>query len=372
MPDSKLRLNVGSAVTGTTLIAPASILIDGDKIVAVDSPERIGETAGTTVITHDDLCAVPGFVDLQINGFGDCDFASCDRQSFLRATQELLSIGTTAICPTLISAPLEAYPQALSNLGRSASSDHGSRILGVHLEGPFIEPHKRGAHPRSALLAPAINWVEQLLQATPVQISIMTLAPELDGADQLIKLLVSHGVVASVGHSQATYSQTVGAFAAGASMVTHLFNAQPPFHHRQPGLVGAALTTDLVSVGLILDLVHVDRIAAQIALELLGERAFLVSDAVVGAGDTSPAPITVPGTQTLAGGAVGLDRGFAHAARMVGVERAARLWATRPAAAVGRNDLGSLAPGKLADIALVDAEFAVRGVLAGGVPIDDA
>jgi N-acetylglucosamine-6-phosphate deacetylase len=223
--------------------------------------------------------AVPGFVDLQVNGFAGVDLMGADADGYRRAGEALLESGVTAYLPTFISAPEEDLLAALGNVPMAAD---GPRVLGVHLEGPFLAPTRLGIHPASARRDPDPALLERLLGAGPVR--LMTLAPELPGADGLIDLLLLRGVAVSCGHTDATAADATEAFDRGARSVTHLFNAMRPFRHRDPGLAGAALARDDVVVQIILDGVHLAEETARVVWQSAAGRVALVTDAVAGAG----------------------------------------------------------------------------------------
>ena len=223
--------------------------------------------------------AVPGFVDLQVNGFGGVDLIGADADGYRRAGEALLETGVTAYLPTFISAPEDQLVAALSRLPIDTG---GPRILGAHLEGPFIAKTRLGIHPAAARRDPDAALLGRLLAAGPVR--LMTLAPELEGAGELIDLLLSRGITVSCGHTDATAEQALEAFDRGARTVTHLFNAMRPFRHRDPGLAGAALSRDDVVVQIILDGVHLAEETARVVWQSAAGRVALVTDSVAGAG----------------------------------------------------------------------------------------
>ncbi|MGH3110881.1 MAG: N-acetylglucosamine-6-phosphate deacetylase [Gaiellaceae bacterium] len=228
--------------------------------------------------------AVPGFVDLQVNGFCGVDFFEADAEGYRRAGEALLETGVTAYLPTFVTAPEEQLLAALREVPVSAD---GPRILGVHLEGPFLSPLRLGIHPAAARRAPDVELLERLLAAGPVR--LMTLAPELPGADALVETLLRHEIAISCGHSDATAAEANAAFDAGVRTVTHLFNAMRPFGHRDPGVAGAALARDDVVVQVILDGVHLAPETATVVWRAAAGRVALVTDAIAGAGLTDGA-----------------------------------------------------------------------------------
>ena len=262
-----MKLGVESALVG-------GLLVRGDVEVVDGRIARVGIASG-----NGRGIAVPGFIDLQVNGFGGVDFLEADAQGYRRAGEALLETGVTGYLPTLITTPEDELVAAMKEIPIVAE---GPRILGIHLEGPFLSPRRLGTHPASARRDPDVQLLERLLAAGPVR--IMTLAPELPGADALIEVLQTRGVTVSCGHSDATSEQANAAFDSGVRTVTHLFNAMRPFEHREPGIAGAALARDDVIVQIIADGVHLAHDTVKLVWHAAAGRVALVTDAMAGAG----------------------------------------------------------------------------------------
>jgi N-acetylglucosamine-6-phosphate deacetylase len=355
-----VRLGVEAAVVDGALVPGDIELVDG-----VVQGVALGRT-GRGV-------AVPGFVDLQVNGFGGVDFASADAAGYRRAGEAMLETGVTAFQPTFITAPEDGLVSAL----RAIPADGvGPRVLGAHLEGPFISGEALGAHPASARLDPDPRLLERLLAAGPV--AQMTLAPELAGGLELIDLLRARGVVVSLGHSNATAAEAHEAFDHGARTVTHLFNAMRPLGHRDPGLAGVALAREDVVVQLILDGHHVADEVAQVVWRSAPGRVALVTDAVaatgVGDGHYRLGIVDVEVRDGVARRADGVLAGsvltMLEAVRKLhslGAPLAdAVAAATTVPARVTGLDLGRLAPGAPADLLILDDRLELQGVFVGG------
>ena len=357
-----MRLGVEAAVVDGVLLRGDIEIADG-RIAAVGVNGAGG--SGT---------AIPGLVDLQVNGFGGVDFAAADAAAFRRAGEALLECGVTAFQPTLISAPEKELVAALAEIPRDPI---GPRIVGAHLEGPFLSPLRLGAHPVTARRDPDPALLERLLAAGHV--SEMTLAPELDGALELIDVLNAHGVVVSCGHSDATAEQANRAFDRGAATVTHLFNAMRPLGHRDPGIAGAALARDDVVVQLILDGHHLAEETARVVWRAAAGRVALVSDAVaaagIGDGSFRLGSVEVEVRDgvvrrddgVLAGSSLTLLDGVRHLHALgVSLPEAVAAGTAVPARVARRSDLGSLAPGAPADVVVLDDSLEIRTVLVGG------
>jgi N-acetylglucosamine-6-phosphate deacetylase len=261
-----MRLGVEAALVGGRLV-PGDVDVDDGLVRGYG----LGGADGRGI-------AAPGFVDLQVNGFAGVDFANADAAGYQRAGAALLETGVTSYLPTFITAPEEQLVAALQEV---PSAPSGPKVLGVHLEGPFLAPGRLGAHPPSARRDPDAALLERLLAAGPVR--MMTLATELPGAEALIDALHARGVTASSGHTDATAEQANPAFDRGVRTVTHLFNAMRPFTHRDAGIAGAALTRDDVIVQVILDGIHLAPTTAALVWRAAAGRTALVTDAVAAA-----------------------------------------------------------------------------------------
>ena len=370
------RLTTG--LPGTGVLAPGYLTLSGGLITEVSE----GPPPGPPDLELRTGVLVPGLVDLQVNGYYGVDLADCDPEGWALVARRLPETGTTAFLPTFITAPVARLATALRSAQKIAGAvTAGARVLGVHLEGPFLSPARAGAHRRDWIAPPSPEAVAELLDAGRGVLRLVTLAPETDGALAAVSALVAAGVMVSVGHSDPTASQVAAAAGAGARMVTHLFNAQRGMHHREPGVVGQALTDHRLTSGLIVDLCHVSAAACAIAFAAAPGRICLVTDAAASAGmppgryvlggqpmELPPgggAPVRPDGT--LAGSALRMDQAVANAVA-VGLHLAEAVAAASriPADLIGRLDLGRLAPGAPADLAWLGDDLRTRATWLGG------
>jgi N-acetylglucosamine-6-phosphate deacetylase len=320
-------------------------------------------------------------VDLQVNGYYGVDLADCDPEGWALVARRLPETGTTAFLPTFITAPVPALATALRSAAKAAEAvTAGAHVLGVHLEGPFLSPARAGAHRRDWIVPPSPGAVTELLEAGQGLLRLVTLAPEADGALAAIGRLTAAGVLVSVGHSDATAAQVAAGAAAGARMVTHLFNAQRGLHHREPGVVGQALTDQRLTSGLIVDLSHVSAAACAIAFAAAPGRICLVTDAAACAGmppgryllggqpvDLPPGGAPVRPGGTLAGSALRMDQAVGNAVAVgLGLPEAVAAASRIPADLIGRPDLGRLATGAAADLAWLGDDLRTRATWVGG------
>jgi N-acetylglucosamine-6-phosphate deacetylase len=357
-----MKLGVEAALVDGRLV-PGDVEIVEDRIARTGIPGPNGRGV-----------AAPGFVDLQVNGFGGVDFLDSDAAGYRRAGEALLETGVTAYLPTFITTPTD---QLLAAIDEVPLDGIAPRILGIHLEGPFLAPGRLGTHPPLARRDPDPALLEQLLGSG--RIRLMTLAPELEGADDLIDLLLRRGVTVSCGHTDATAEEAGAAFDRGVRTVTHLFNAMRPLRHRDPGIAGAALARDDVVVQIILDGVHLAPETARLIWRAAAGRVALVTDAVSGAG-------VQDGSYSLGGFEVKIRDGVARGPdgqlagsvltmieavrnlHELGVPLGDALAAasTVPAGVLGLPDVGRLAPGSVADVVVVDDNLQIERVLVGG------
>jgi N-acetylglucosamine-6-phosphate deacetylase len=376
------RLFVGGRLTG-----PGVVAIEGGRVRAVSTGSGAASRTGAVEeIVLPDGVLTPGLVDLQINGAYGVDFADARPGDWRAIRAGLLRTAVTAFAPTLITAAPARLAASLADVDAAAREQvHGSRILGTHVEGPFLSPDYHGAHDPSLMRDPTPDALDVLLQG-PAPL-IVTLAPERAHALEAIARLTAAGCLVSVGHTAATAAQVHAAADAGARMVTHVFNAQRPLGHREPGTAGAALTDPRLTVGMIADLRHIAGEIVALIFRAAAGGVVLVTDAVAAMGidgvdgigqdrtvlggsdvylDDEGLPRRADGT--IAGSVLTLDQAVRNAVSC-GVDPGHVLDAvTRtPADLVRRPDLGRLAPGALADLVWWSDDWEVRDVWLGGV-----
>ncbi len=364
-------LDVRAALVDGTLVA-GDVRIDDGRVVEVGVEPGSG-ARGT---------AVPGFIDLHINGFAGVDFFTAGAADYARVGPALAATGVTAYLPTFVSAPEAAYAPALEAVA-GARDGAGSRLLGAHLEGPFIAERWVGAHDPAHIRAPDAGLAARLCDAGPVR--LVTLAPELPGALALIDQLGERGVVVSCGHSDADAQTAHRAFDRGARAITHIYNAHRRWQPRDPGLAGAALVRDDVTVQAIVDDVHLAPETAYAAFRTARERFCLVSDAIAAAGIATGESRLAGQTLriedgaarlpdgTLAGSLLTMDGAVANlVAKGASLADAVHAASRAPALLIGRPDLGRIAPGNAADIAVLDDDLRVTRTVVGGIEVAGA
>ena len=355
------------SIAASTVITPdgprsnAEVVVEDGRIASV-GPVPAGSSVPARI-----LC--PGFLDLQVNGHDDVNCATASGDQWDRMDGLLRAQGVTGWCPTLITAPLERFASPLERIGAAMvrRPKGAPAILGAHLEGPFLGGAP-GAHPREHLAPLDLEW----LAALPPIVKVVTLAPEQALAAEAIRLLVDRGVLVSLGHSTATYEQARAGADAGARLVTHLFNGMGPLHHREPGLLGAALSDDRLTPSLIADGVHVHPAALRAAARAKGDGGWiLVTDAVAWRdGRLAEGRVELVGGAprladgTIAGSALTMDGAVRRMVEEAGIDLVEVITAATatPARLLGLPDRGVLAAGARADLVALTPDLAVEEV----------
>ena len=360
-------LGVSGAVIGGAYV-PGDVSIDDGVI------DRVGLPPGRGGL------ATPGFVDLQVNGFAGVDFLSANRDQWQEAERHLARTGVTEYVANMISSAPDQTSRALAQArgvwGESQAG--GARLAGVHVEGPFLAPPRAGIHPSAHLAQPDKAQLVQWVESGPIV--MMTLAPELPGATDLIAALRGEGIVVSLGHSEATYEEAMEGFDAGATTITHLFNAMSGISAREPGLAGAALSRPDVWLQLIIDLMHVDPVLVKLVASHAPERIVAVTDCLSVTGtdlthlrfaDSDIEVVdgrAVNAEGVLAGSVLQMDQALRHAVSCgMSTVDAVNATTRNPLAVLNRPTQSLLAPGSVADVVVLSDSLDVQTVLLAGV-----
>ncbi len=373
--DGPVRRSIGVAGERIAWLAPADRASTAQDREAADHrpPAR-----RWPIVDAEGLVVAPGFIDLQVNGGHGHDLAS-DPLSMWQLGAGLARHGVTSFLPTIVTGPPGAPDEAMAALRRRPAGYAGAEPLGLHLEGPMLHPDRRGAHPERYLVPPSAGLVERWSREAGV--ALVTIAPELPGAIEVIELLRARGVVVAGGHTTADAAAAALARAAGMTMITHLFNAMEPLHHREPNLVGLTLGDDRLVAGIIVDGVHVDPMVVDIAWRSKGPAGLvLVSDAVAAMGLPSgrhrfgrrSVTADEAGVRfddgTLAGSTLTLDVAVRNLISFTGCQATEALATvtTTPASVIGADSRGRLAVDARADMVLLDHDLTVVVTICGG------
>lgn len=357
--------------TGT--VENGRVIVEGTRIAGSTTEDaRTVDLSGHWV--------VPGFVDIHNHGGGGASFATGTAEDVLTGVRAHRAHGTTTVVASTVTGEMDFLARQAGLLSELVEQ---GELAGIHFEGPFISPCRKGAHSEQLLRDPDPAEVRKLLDAARGSARMVTLATELPGGIESVRLLAEHGVIAAVGHTDATYEQTLEAIDAGATVATHLFNAMPPIAHREPGPITALLEDDRITVELINDGTHLHPAALELAYHHAGsDRVALITDAMdaAGAGDgfyeLGPLAVEVrDGVARLveggsiAGSTLTLDTAFRRAVTIdrIPVEDVVRSISANPARLLGLDHrVGSLDPGKDADLVVLDADFVLKGVMRRG------
>ena len=369
-------VTASQVVTPARILAPGWLHLDGDRIVAVGE----GAPPHPPDVDLGDSTVVPGFVDLHVHGGGGASFDSgtSDAADLVAATH--LAHGTTSMAASLVTDTRERMVDAVRELALLVQD---GRLAGIHLEGPWLSPQRSGAHQPGSLTTPDPASVDALLAAGDGAVRMVTLAPELPGGIDAVRRLVDAGVLAAIGHTDATYDQARAALDAGARLGTHLFNAMRPLHHRDPGPVGALLDSP-VDVELIADGVHLHPALLRTVFAAKPGQCILVTDAMAAAGapdgDYALGQMAVEvregvarlaspdGDGAIAGSTLTMDAAVRFAVRTAGLPLLDVVHAasTTPARAWGLGEVGALEAGRRADLVVLDDDLEVVRVMRAG------
>ncbi|MFF6997445.1 N-acetylglucosamine-6-phosphate deacetylase [Streptomyces sp. NPDC008313] len=371
-------------LAGARVVLPTGT-VDGGRVI-VDGTRITGSAPeGAETVDLSGHWLVPGFVDMHNHGGGGASFTSGTVDDVLTGIRTHRLHGTTTVVASTVTGDMDFLAQRAGMLSELAEQGD---LAGIHFEGPFISPCRKGAHSEELLRDPDPAEVRKLVDAARGHARMVTLATELPGGIDSVRLLAEHGVIAAIGHTDATYEQTVEAIEAGATVATHLFNAMPPLGHRTPGPIAALLEDERITVELIDDGTHLHPASLQLAFHHAGAgRVAFITDAMdaAGFGDgrymLGPLEVEVADGVarlveggSIAGSTLTLDRAFQRAATVdrLPVEDIVAAISANPAKLLGMYDrVGSLEPGKDADLVVLDAAFTLVGVMRRGAWVVD-
>lgn len=385
-----ILLHTQRTLTPAAEIFDPGILIRDGVIEEVGPREGLRLPAGAQEISASDKTAAPGFLDVHIHGAGGHDVMEGNAEALGAIAKTVAAHGTTSFVATTVSASPEETVRSAAGIARYIAGQHKTvaaraEVLGIHFEGPFLSPVRRGVHPGEWLRLPSADLLEQFVQAAAGKALILTLAPELLGAMPCINAARKAGLVVAMGHTDATYEQAREAIAHGARHAVHVYNAMRPFSHRDSGIIGAVLTSPEVTAELIADGVHVDDTAMRLLSQAKGAGGvILVSDGTSATGMPDGKymlggfEVTVSGgicrnaEGKLAGSTLTLDRALRNIVGLgVSLADSVRMLTLNPATLLGLEfKKGALRPGADADIVLLSEDLRVTGVWTRGVPLN--
>lgn len=356
------------------------ILIEKGKIVEIG---RSFHNNSAEVIDAEDCYVVPGFIDIHTHGAFGIDIMAATAGDLDKLSLLYASRGVTGFLPTTITLPVVKIARALENISEATENGtSGARILGIHLEGPFINSKFKGSHPEEYILNPTVELMEAFIRKSNNHLKIVTLAPEVDGAMELVKHFRGRGIVFAAGHSALNSSSAASVFDSGITHISHLFNAMTGIHHREPGLVGAALDDDRITVELIADGIHVNPIVIRIALKSKSPADIaLITDSTMAAGlmdgdyFLGEQQVTVKNREArlasgvLSGSTLTMAEAVGNMVQKFGIplEYALRMASETPSRIIGVNNTkGGITEGKDADIVLLDKDLDIKVTMVEG------
>jgi N-acetylglucosamine-6-phosphate deacetylase len=381
----KTVITAAHLITPSERIKSPAVVIEDRHIDAVGSLDSVQPPVGSRQVRLPGLILAPGFIDLHVHGGAGHDVMEPDTAALAVFERHLARHGVTSYLPTTVTVPAQRLVAALNYLGQSMAARGAAKDralpLGIHLEGPFISHVKRGVHPPESLELPSPGTLDRFWQASGGTIRMMTIAPELPGAEETIRHARRLGIHCSLGHSNASYAETKNGISAGAEHATHTFNAMRALHHRDPGILGAVLTEDSLTADIIADGIHVDPSVVRLFLRAKGpERAILITDAISATGmpegryrlgslevEVKDGRCEYQGK--LAGSVLTLDRAVRNIMGFAGwkLQHAVQLATLNPARLLGiADERGLIAPGRIADmVALTPEGNVVQTIVAG-------
>ncbi len=369
-------------------IENAVISVEDGAVVSVTSRNEAQAAPNKAATNFGDCAIVPGFFDVHMHGGVNCDVMRGTASEMTQLETFLARHGVTSYFPTTVTAPLDVTLSALERLAdwiEAAKKNGGGRArpLGIHLEGPFLSHAKRGVHPPENLMPPSVGVLDKLWQAARGHVRMITIAPELDGAEEVIREANRRGVCVSLGHSDADLEQTCRGIEAGARHATHTFNAMRPLDHRAPGILGEVLTNNRLTADVIADGIHVDPAVVDLLYRAKGPENFvLITDAISATG--MPDGRYLLGTLevelkdgrcmrngTLAGSALTMDLAVRNVMKFAGLDlqQAAKAASMNPAKVAGLPKKGTIEPGAAADFVVLMPNGEVRATVVNGVVI---
>jgi len=381
-----IALTARELYTPLRSIVQPLVLVEDGRIAEVRSRETQEVPAGARLIDYGEAILAPGFIDIHVHGGAGYDVMEADSAALPAVESLIAKHGVTAYLPTTVTAPLDHTLAALDRLAaavENASADgrkDRARPLGIHLEGPFLSHTRRGVHPPEHLLAPSLALFDRFWQAARGHIKMMTIAPEFDGAIEVIAEASRRGVCVSLGHSDADRESARAGITAGARHATHAFNAMRPLDHREPGIIGEMLTNPELTADIIADGVHVDPTVVRLFLKAKGpEGAVLITDATAATGmpdghyrlgsfevEVKDGKCMAEGK--LAGSVLTMDHAVRNAIQFANwdLQAALRLATLNPARVAGLHGRGEIEPGCKADLVVLTASGEVKATIIGG------
>lgn len=377
----KFSTGANRIVTSTGIIEDGFVNVSGNRVESIT-----GRPLHDLLDRFNADIIMPGFIDIHTHGYFGIDAMKSSENDIHRWASMIAGHGVTSFIPTCVSAPADDLINFLRKINtvRSEQSPEEAHILGARSEGPYISGIKRGAHNRSYVRGISMEEIQNLIKSSSGVLRIMDMAPELEGFNEAMSLLQSSGTAVSAGHSGADYGTSMNAISSGVRLMTHFYNAMTQFDHRSPGMVGAGLLNSGVNLEIIADFHHVSREAIRIMSAMAGwNRIIAITDSVpIGGTSDEESELGglmteihdgvawIKGTDIIAGSVLTMDRAFSNILSLgVDLPDLVKAFSRNPAELLGLNDMGDIAPGKIADINFLDSDMNIIGTLIAGIPL---
>ncbi len=377
--NSAICLHNATVLTGLSVMEKCAVYIKNNRIADVYNEERFRQkkfSPKVKIIDVGGAYVLPGFIDTHIHGIGGAGADDADCKSLLKMSEVLARYGVTSFIPTCCTAPEEVLIKKIKAIVRAMGKEKGAHILGIHLEGPFLSPERIGAQALGGISPVDMGLMERLWKASKGKIINMTVAPELKNMRELALYCIKKGIILQAGHTNATYDQMIEGMQAGIMHVTHLFDAMRPLHHREPGVVGAALIHPELSCEIIADGVHVNPNLIHLLMKTKPlSQIVMITDALPPAKTTLPADSELyldkvfyrKKDHIINGSAISMLDGFRNLVSYgIPIEKVARMACTNPALIMKQPDIGLLLPGKQADIIVLDRQLNLQHTIIDG------
>lgn len=377
-------IRAGLILTPDRVVRDSYVLINVDRIVGIsgDKPKDVSE-----VHKYDDCILTPGFVDIHTHGGFGIDVTYSSEKDINELSKILPTTGVTAYIPSTVTDSLQQIEMAIKNINSASKIGGGSKILGIHLEGPYLNPLRRGAQSAEYMRKPSLEEFERFYSVSHGLVKRITIAPEIEGGIDFIRKVIGRfRVKVSLGHSDATYEQALDAIEAGASIITHIYNGMREYHHREPGIVGAALMAKNVYAEIIADFIHLHPATINLVLKCKGSsKTILVTDATPGAGLKDgiywlgPRKVIIKDgvarteDGTLAGSTISMIKAIRNILKIgFPLRETIRMATTTPCNAMGLRGIGKISRGYKADFVIMNKQLEIVEVYIDGEPYEKA
>ncbi len=368
--NSAICLHNATLLTGLTVMKKCAVYIKDNRIADVYNEERFSKkkfAPKVKIIDVNGAYILPGFIDTHIHGIGGFGADDADYKSILGMSEVLAEYGVTSFIPTCCTSSKDELIKKIKAIVKAMGKEKGARILGIHLEGPFLSPERIGAQSINGISPVNMDLMKSLWKASKGKIINMTVAPELKNMRELALCAIEKGIILQAGHTNATYNQMIEGMQAGIMHITHLFDAMRPLHHREPGVVGAALIHSELSCEIIADGVHVNPNLIQLLMKSKPlSQIVMITDALPPAKTILPADSELyldkvfyrKKDNVINGSAISMLDGFRNLVSYgIPIEQVARMASTNPAQIMRQTEIGMILPGKKADLIVLDKDL---------------